>query len=100
MLRMTLRTMALVILAVLLPSTAGVRAANVLFITAEVDPLDAEDAPLVTFLQGLGHTVTLLDDDKMSRPRKPPPWRRMSYSFQSPSVREESGRKSRRSKLR
>lgn len=38
----------------------GVWGANILFVTAE--PADPEDAPILAFLEGLGHTVTIIDD--------------------------------------
>jgi hypothetical protein len=51
------------VLATLCLSTSGVRAAEILFVTHEDNPLDALDAHIVTFLEELGHTVTLIDDD-------------------------------------
>ena len=51
------------VLATLCFFTGGARAANILFVTHEDNPLDALDAHIVTFLEGLGHTVILIDDD-------------------------------------
>jgi hypothetical protein len=38
----------------------GASGANILFVTAE--PADPEDAVILRFLEGLGHTVTIIDD--------------------------------------
>jgi len=42
------------VLAMLCLSTSGAGAANILFVTREDNPLDAVDAHLVIFLEGLG----------------------------------------------
>jgi hypothetical protein len=52
------------LLVVLCLLTTGARAANIAFVTHEDDPLDALDTHVVTFLEGLGHTVILIDDDE------------------------------------
>jgi len=64
MFRMILKKMVFVLLAMFCLSTTGARAANICFITHEDYPLDALDAHAVTFLEGLGHTVILIDDDE------------------------------------
>jgi len=57
-------TMVSSVLAVFCLAGSGAGAADVLFVTREDDPLDAVDAHIVTFLEGLGHTVRLIDDDE------------------------------------
>jgi hypothetical protein len=54
----------LILLTVLCFSVSGVRAADILFVTAEDDPLDVDDALIVNFLEGLGHNIILIDDDE------------------------------------
>jgi len=54
----------LLLLTILCLSATEVRGADILFVTAEVDPLRAGDAPIVEFLEGLGHTVILIDDNE------------------------------------
>ncbi len=55
--------MILLCLVVIIFSTSGVRAANILFISAMDDATAASDDVLKTFLESKGHTVTLLDDN-------------------------------------
>ncbi len=54
----------LFLLAVLILSATGVRGSDILLVTASVDPEDPGDALIKTFLEGLGHTVTYIDDDE------------------------------------
>jgi hypothetical protein len=53
----------LLVLVVTLGISAGAMGANILFISAMDDTTKASDDALKTFLEGLGHTVTYLDDD-------------------------------------
>ncbi|MHC4436818.1 MAG: hypothetical protein ACYS3S_05620, partial [Planctomycetota bacterium] len=43
-------------------SATGTMGANILYVT--VDPTDPEDAIIKSFLEGLGHTVTYIDDNE------------------------------------
>ncbi len=45
-------------------SVSGARAAEILYITQFGDPFEASDAPIIAYLEGLGHTVTLFDHDE------------------------------------
>ena len=61
--RSAIRSTWLLLLIVALAAT-GVRAGDILFISAMDEATDSGDAALRIFLEGLGHTVTLLDDDE------------------------------------
>jgi hypothetical protein len=63
MFQLTLKKMVFVLLAMSCFLTTGTRAATVLLMTREDEPLDALDAYVVTFCESLGHTVNLLDDE-------------------------------------
>jgi len=56
-----IRSLLLLVL-ILSLAAPGIRAANILVVTIEDEPLDPEDALIVEFLEGLGHTVMLIDD--------------------------------------
>jgi hypothetical protein len=53
----------LICFAIISFSFAGARGANILFISAMDDATAASDEVLITFLESIGHTVTLLDDN-------------------------------------
>ena len=54
----------LLLLAVLGCAATGVRAANILFVSAMDEATDPSDEPIRLFLESLGHTVTVFDDDE------------------------------------
>jgi hypothetical protein len=51
----------LCLLLVLSFSVSGAKAAEILYIAQLADPFQASDAPLIAYLEGLGHTVILFD---------------------------------------
>jgi hypothetical protein len=54
----------LCLLLILSFSASGARAANILFISAIDETFQPSDDVIIAYLEGLGHTLTILDDDE------------------------------------
>ena len=53
------------LLTMLCLSATEVNGADILFVTAEDDPVGAEDIPIIAFLEGFDHTLILINDVRL-----------------------------------